>query len=138
LINPLINYHEEVMEIFRIVLATDSRLLRGMLRRVIEKKSNLELVGETSELSTAVEIASTKDADWVIVSLSPDEHIPPLADELLFEEPGIAIMAISDNGQAFRVKWFEIHETAYRDWALDEMLAMLQGRPSEAVVGSAS
>jgi len=86
----------------------------------------------------AVEIAADQDADWVIMSLSPDEKIPPVADDLLLDKPAIAVMAISDNGQAFRVKWFEIHETAYRDWSLDEMLDMLQGRPSESVVGSAS
>jgi chemotaxis response regulator CheB len=126
------------MENFRIVLATDSRLLRGMLRRVIEKKPGLELVGVTDQLSMAVEIAADQDADWVIMSLSPDEKIPPVADDLLLDKPAIAVMAISDNGQAFRVKWFEIHETAYRDWSLDEMLDMLQGRPSESVVGSAS
>lgn len=126
------------MEIFRIVLATDARLLRGMLRRVIEKKPGLELVGETKQLATAVEIATEQDADWVIMSLSPDEQIPPVADEVLLEKPAIAIMAISDNGQAFRVKWFEYNEITYRDWTLDEMLAMLQGRPSDAVVGGAS
>ncbi len=126
------------MESFRIVLATDSRLLRGMLKRVIEKKPGLELVGETGQLSMAVEIAVDQDADWVIMSLSPDEKIPPVADDLLFDNPAIAVMAISDNGQAFRIKWFEFHETAYRDWTLDEMLDMLQGRPSESVVGSAS
>ncbi len=126
------------MKIFRIVLATDTRLLQGMLRRVIEKKPDLEIVGVTDQLSTAVEIASDHEADWVIMSLSPDERIPPVADDLLLEKPSVAIMAISDNGQAFRVKWFEFHETAYRDWTLDEMLAMLQGRPSTFVDGSAS
>lgn len=126
------------MKIFRIVLATDTRLLQGMLRRVIEKKPDLEIVGMTDQLSTAVEIASDHEADWVIMSLSPDERIPPVADDLLLEKPSVAIMAISDNGQTFRVKWFEFHETAYRDWTLDEMLAKLQGRPSTFVDGSAS
>ena len=123
------------METYRIVLANHSRLLRGMLSRVIKKTSVLELVGEAQQLSKAMDIALNRNADWIIVSLPPGEQIPSLMDELLIEKPTIAILAISDDGQEIKVKWANLEEASYHDWSLDEMMAMLHSRPHEIFNG---
>ena len=59
----------------RVLLANDSRLLRDMLRRVIEKTDHLEVVQEITQSEQLGNAIEHFDPGWVIVS-TPEESDP--------------------------------------------------------------
>lgn len=114
------------METHRIVLANESRLLRKMLKHVIEKSPALDIVGETQKLSEVDELVKNNDAHWVIVTLPSEGQIPQKLDHLLFSNSAISILAISNRGGKAKIRWVDLHEESYLDWSLQEMLHLLQ------------
>lgn len=113
------------METRRIVLANESRLLRKMLKCVIDKSSSLEIVGETQQFSEIKRLAEKHNAHWVIVTLSSKGDIPDQINNLLIPDSAISILAISNKGEKGKIRWVDLHEETYIDWSLEEMLTLL-------------
>ncbi|MFO7942776.1 MAG: hypothetical protein R6U51_00480 [Anaerolineales bacterium] len=114
------------METCRIVLANESRLLREMLKSVIDKSPSLEILGETQQLSEIKKLAEKHNAHWVFVTLSSTGNIPDQLNDLLIPGSAISILAISNNGEKAKIRWVDLHEETYIDWSLEEMLTLLQ------------
>ncbi len=113
------------MKTRRIVLANESRLLRKMLKCVIDKSSSLEIVGETQQFSEIKRLAEKHNAHWVIVTLSSTGDIPDQINNLLIPDSAISILAISNKGEKAKIRWVDLHEETYIDWSLEEMLTLL-------------
>ncbi len=114
----------------RIVLASTSRLLRDMLKRIIHKTSDLQLLGEITDQRELPALIGNSDPQWVILSLLYDNEIPVWVDDYMAEHPSVRFMAISSDGSKIKMKWLEIHEQELDGIALHDLLHILQDQPS--------
>lgn len=116
------------MNTHRIVLANESRLLREMLRHVINKSPELEIVGETQSISNLTSLVEKHNAHWVIVTLPAGGEIPHKLNDLLISDTAISVLAISNKGGKAKIRWVDLHEESYIDWSLQEMLHLLHDK----------
>lgn len=94
----------------RIVPANSSRLLSDMLKRIIDKSSNLELLKAITDPRDLPAVIENSDPAWVIVSLSCDNVIPAWVDEYMAQHPSVRCMAVSSDASKIKMKWLETHE----------------------------
>ncbi len=113
------------MQPCRIILANGSRFLHEMLKRVIEKTPELEVVGEIADLARLSSTIAETEADWVIVSLPPDGKIPETVESSLTAHPSVRVLAVATDGNQVRIKWLESHEEPLGDVSLSELIAVL-------------
>lgn len=114
------------MQSHRIILANGSRFLHEMLKRVIEKTPDLQVVDEVADLTRLSPAIANTDAQWVIMSLPLDGEIPEVVKSLLIAHPSVRILAMATDGSQVRIKWLESHEEALDDLSLDELFAVLR------------
>lgn len=122
------------MESYRIVLANEPRLLRGLLHFALAKAAGLEVVDEISgasmnpaRLSDAV---AQGNADWVIVSLWENGNLPPAIQRLVDSQPTLSVLGMAADGS--RVKVYEPGANGAQvmpDLALSDLLATLRSHP---------
>ncbi len=114
----------------RIVLANSSRLLRDMLKRIIDQRSDLRLLGEITDQRELPHIIENFEPGWVILSLPYDNEIPTWVNDYLAEHPSVRFMAIASDGSKIKVKWLEIHEQELNGLSLYDLLRILQNQTS--------
>jgi DNA-binding NarL/FixJ family response regulator len=114
-----------MMEIHRVVLAHDSRLLRGMLRHVIDKAPGLEVVGEISDLGLLVSTVEKKNPHWAIVSLSRDGRVPEMADRVLDRCSSVSILAVTIDGSLAKIKGVARREQTLGHPSLEMLISVL-------------
>ena len=114
------------MQQHRIVVANKQRLLRQMLRRVIEKTPDFQVVGEISGLTRLPEYVDQVDAQWVIVSLESDGNMPEEIETLLAQYPTVRVLAVASDGSHVKVKWVETHEEDLDNLSLGALVAALR------------
>ena len=110
----------------RIILANGSRFLHEMLKRVIEKTPDLQVVGEIADLARLSSTIAKTEAEWVIVSLPPDGKIPETVESSLTTHPSVRVLAVATDGSQVRIKWLESHEEPLGDVSLNELIAVLR------------
>ena len=115
----------------RIILADGSRLLREMLRRVISKADNLELVQEVNDYEELHSAIEQFDPEWVIMSLPSDHVIPPWVDTYLTTRPSVRFLAVSTDGSKIKMKWLEPHEEDLGDLTLKDLIDILEKDPQK-------
>ncbi len=112
----------------RIILANGSRLLREMLKRVLIKSENLDVVREVidqKELPSAIEHSNPA---WVIVSLAFDSGIPTWVDSFLAIHPSVRFLAVASDGSKVKIKWLEVHEQELNGLSLGELIHILENK----------
>ena len=114
----------------RIVLANTSRLLRDMLKRIIDKTSDLQLLREITDQRELPAVIEKSDPQWVILSLPYDNEMPAWVDSYIVEHPSVRFMAIASDGSKIKVKWLEIHEQELDGLSLHDLLHILETKPS--------
>jgi hypothetical protein len=131
----------------RVILAVETRLFHEMLRHAIDRSPGLMVVSDVeagSDLATQVE---RQDAQWVILSLSPEGELPEEAEILLAERPEVSVLGVApdgsevklgwsqprggtiakgDNGEPVELKWTEPHQEALTDPSLPELIQVLR------------
>ena len=78
-----------------IILANKPRLLRGLLRHVIQEDPSLQIVAEVTDLAHLPALASKIEAQWVILSFPPGGPLPEVADLLLMSSPSTLVLALA-------------------------------------------
>lgn len=119
------------MQTKRMILAGGSRLMREMLRRVIDKAEHLELVHEMDgyeELPAAIEQFSP---EWVIVSLPSDPVLPAWVDAYVTKYPSVRFLAVATDGSKIKMKWLEAHEEDLSDLSLKDLIHILERDPQK-------
>lgn len=109
----------------RIILASDYRLVREMLKRAIDRVDGLMVVDEINQLSEIGESLKETPADWVVVSLSPDQGLPDYLDKLSADYPELRFMAVASDGSEVILRWLEPHQAALNNSSLIELLTVL-------------
>lgn len=115
----------------RIVLANTSRLLRDMLKRIIHKSDRLEVVKEVTDPRDLPSLIEHTDSEWVIVSLSYDNGVPAWVDGYMAEHPSVRFMAVATDGSKIKMRWLEVHEQELHGLSLNDLIHILESKPSE-------
>ncbi len=115
----------------RIILANDSRLLRGLLWRALDKVSGLQIVGETQDLSSLTARIEQAGAEWVILPLWTDGQLPSVLDAVLNEHPEVSLLGLAKDGSAAKLQRSAgSPEELLPGISLDELILTLGGDPS--------
>lgn len=110
----------------RIVLVDGSRLLRGMLKRAIERDPQLYVVAEVDEMEKFPRVIQQADADWIFLTIPPENVIPEVINHTLREHPELRLLVMSTDGSRVRMRWIETHETSLDQKNLKEIMAILR------------
>ena len=121
-----------MMEMHRVVLAHDSRLLRGMLKHVIDKAPGLEVVEEISDLRLLLSTVEKKRPHWAIVSLSRDGRVPEIADRVLDKCSSVSILAVAIDGTLVKIKRVPSREQILGHLSLEELISVLMENGMES------
>jgi DNA-binding NarL/FixJ family response regulator len=89
------------MKKIRIVLANRPRMARQVVRDMIERQDDMEVVREAQGRFELLIAVKETHADAVILSMG-DSEVPGLCSHLLAEYPGLTILALGiEGGRAF-------------------------------------
>lgn len=115
------------MPLERAILVDGSRLMRDLLRRVIEKLTNIDIVKEVDSLEKLPSIMGTIEVDWLFIVMLPEQAIPeePIAG-LLMMHPKLRIVSIWIDGSHVRTEWLGHHERDFIGMTLDQLTGLLQ------------
>lgn len=114
------------MDVQSIILLNNSRLVRSMLRRVIDKAPGLQIVAEVENLSEYPAIARRTDANWTILLLDPGEEVPEIVQRVLEHHTMMRLLVMAVDGSQVRMRWVKPHEKCLDDKSLDDLLIILQ------------
>ena len=110
----------------KIVLVDDHKLLRDGLRNIIEKKSNMHIIGEASDGREAIKIASKLMPDVIIMDVAmPGLNGIEAATQIVKNEPEIKIIGVSmHSGKQFIQGMFKAGAFGYllKDGDADELI----------------
>ena len=109
-----------------IILANNPRLLRGMLKRVLQNVPDLVVVGETSDSKGLLAMIEQTNAKWIVLSLPVDGKIPEEAETILSVHPNVFVLAVAADGSRVKVKWRELYEKELKGLVLDDLMAVLR------------
>jgi hypothetical protein len=117
---------ESTIDLHPIILANESRLVRELLRHVIEKAPNLLVAAETDDADELPSMVDQIDAEWVIVSLSAQGRMPNVVEPLLRQHPSLRILGVAVDSGWTRVKWIEAREEVLDNLSEDGLIAVLE------------
>ena len=110
----------------KIVLVDDHKLLRDGLRNIIEKKSNMHIVGEASDGREAIKLASKLKPDVIVMDVAmPGLNGIEAATQIVKNEPEIKIIGVSmHSGKQFIQGMFKAGAFGYllKDGDADELI----------------
>lgn len=110
----------------RIILVDGSRLLRGMLKRAIERDPQLNVVAEVDKMDQFPSVIQHANADWIFLTIPPEKAIPEVVDHTLHEHPELRLLVMSTDGSRLRMRWIETHETSLDQKNLKEIMDILR------------
>jgi DNA-binding NarL/FixJ family response regulator len=113
----------------RIILANGSRLLRDMLKRIIVKSENLDVIREVTDQKELPAAIEHSNPEWVIVSLAFDNGIPGWVDNFMAIHSSVRFMAVASDASTVKIKWLEIHEQELNGLSLSDLIQILENKP---------
>lgn len=93
------------MQLTRILIANEPRLLREMLSHTIRSFPEFKVVGEIQGLAGLVVAIRKAAPQWVIISLTPGGQLPKIVASLLAENPFLGIVALATDGGQGVICW---------------------------------
>jgi DNA-binding NarL/FixJ family response regulator len=113
----------------RIVLASTSRLLRDMLKRILNRSDKLIIVREVTDQKELPSVLEHIHPEWVILSLSYDDRVPAWVDAFMVSHPSVRFMGLAMDGSKIKVKWLEVHEQELNSLSLNDLMQILENNP---------
>jgi DNA-binding NarL/FixJ family response regulator len=114
----------------RVVMAMESRLLRGMLCRAIGNAPGLQVVGEVTDAAALSSTVEATDARWVIVSIWPDDRLPEGLRSLLANHPALCLLGMAADGSQAKIRCAGCPEKILNSLSLDDLIATLHNQGS--------
>ena len=122
------------MKSYRVILANQPRLLRSLLRRVLRKTGDIDVVGEVTDLESLPPAVEQTEAQWVIVSLWRNGDFPETLRSLMLEHPALCLLGLAADGSQAMVRCPGLSDTPVADLSLEGLFAALRSRePKERV-----
>ena len=116
------------MQTSRVILANESRLLRGMLRRAIRRTAGLRVVGEATDPADLSVLLSQTEAQWVIVSIWPGGLLPSMVRSLLVDHSSLCILGMASDGSQAKIVCGDLIQETRDGLSLDDLIAILKRR----------
>lgn len=113
------------MQPTRVILANEPRLLREMLKRVITRAPELQVVGEVTDPTELSPLLRQTHAQWIIVSLWPEGLVPSAIESLLVEHSSVRVLGMAGDGSQARIKRAEFTEQELCNLSLSRLIAVL-------------
>jgi len=114
----------------RILLADDHKIMREGLRALLERKKDMEVVGEADNGRTTVQLTRELSPDVVIMDITmPDLNGVEATRQVTTEFPGVKVIALSmHSDRQFVAGIFKAGASAYllKDCAFDELAAAIR------------
>lgn len=110
----------------RVILANESRLLREMLQRVINKADHLEVVQEVlhhEDLPSAIE---QFNPEWVIVSLPFHSGAQRWIDACMAKYPAVRFILFAPDNSNIKMKWQTSYEEDLTNLSLKDFIQVLE------------
>ncbi len=114
------------MEAAQIVLANQSRLLRGMLEWAINQTDDLEIAEVVSEVSDLSEVVNHLHPHWVIVSLETLDDRSGMLKNILRDHPGTRILGMAIDGSESIVRYLTLREEDLGELSLRKLMDILE------------
>lgn len=93
----------------------ESRLLREMLKKAINKTEGLQVVGEVERVDQLTEKIVDFHPDWLILFHHTLHDMPGFIENLMLENLDIRIAILSDRGQQVRVRYLDYQAESRQD-----------------------
>ena len=115
------------MQSQRAILVNDSRLLRELVKRAIEKNVGFEITRELVDIQELPSVVTETKAEWVFVILSSAEEIPEhLKVELFLKHPTLKIAGFWMDEGRVRVDWLTRVQKELTGITVDELIGFLR------------
>jgi len=122
------------MKPYRVILANQPRLLRSLLRRVLRKTGDIDVVGEVSDLENLPPKVEQTDAQWVIVSSWRNGDFPEAFRSLMVEHPALCLLGLAADGSQAIIHCPGAAEFTVSNLSLESLFATLRSREPSARV----
>ena len=115
-------------EITKIILVNGSPFLHELLRSIINKNQQIQIVAEVENISRYPSVAARVDADWTYLVLPPDAEIPEAVEQVLKENPSMRVLVMATDGSKVRVKWMEPHDYDIKVEDMEDIFNILKNK----------
>lgn len=112
-----------------IVLADGPRLPRELIKQVLDKAVDLQVIGEAKNQAGLARMLDEFDVQWVIICLETDE-MPAWVDMSVNSHSMVKFLIVSLEGGRIQIKWSEACEKTLNEPSLDDLIAILHDRVS--------
>ena len=89
--------HERMSKITVLLVNSRPRIMREVVKQIIERQPDMQIVGEVLDLSALVRMAKESNADVIIVALEDAETLG-LRSYLFDECPYVTILSLASQG----------------------------------------
>ena len=113
------------MKKIRVLLANRPRMLREVLREIIEDQPDMEVVGEVLDPLDLLMAVRNMKADAVILAVKDSEE-PGLCSHLLAEYPNLAILCLALEGKSAFIEQLCPRRLEIVDPSEDKILSALR------------
>ena len=111
----------------RAILVDGSRILRDLIRRVLETKAGFEVVDELSNLEELSSSLARAETEWAFLILSPNLEISKRQTvEILVEHPSLRIILIRMDEGRIEMEWLVRGHKDLTEMTLDEIALVIQ------------
>jgi DNA-binding NarL/FixJ family response regulator len=110
----------------RIILANDSRLLREMLHRVLDKAAHLEVVQELLNYEDLPSAIRRHDPEWVILSAHYDKDAQRWIDACMADYASVRFIFLSPMDSTLRIKGQTEYEEHLTNLSLKGFIGILE------------
>jgi len=115
------------MESQRAILVNGSCLMRELVKRVIEKNTEFEVIRELADVQELPSAIMETNAEWAFVILSPNQEIPEnLKVELFLKHPTLRIIGLWIDDNHVKVEWLAREQKDLTGMTLDELTGFLR------------
>lgn len=115
------------MPVQRAILVDGSRFVRELLKRVIEKNPDIEVIREVNGLDRLPAVLNETNPDWLFVVLSPENDLPGnFSDQLLAAHPTLRIIVFWTDGSHVKMEWLGRKEREIDGNALTHLTNLFQ------------
>ena len=114
----------------RIILADDHTIVRHGLRRLLEQEANMEVVAETKDGHSTVELVRELSPDLVIMDIGmPDLNGIDATRQITRDFPQVKVIGLSmHSGKKFVIEMLKAGASGYllKDCALEELITAIK------------